>query len=903
MEARKKRFEELNITRDEINNIGKALQKEEFRKLFLEYCEEVTSPESKKIYQTEVTELEKQRGVDVTFINPEPGFVIKTSIDGDRKAFINICKNDKVKKPTSSAASEKGSRGQSWSLPFSLAPPREDYDKLRNHCTVFDVVFHPETIQLAEKNGEFRKMVINTALDAVEDNCHAKLDRANLKYPKMTYKGLPQAAVIRKKIPNHQAPEDHQELLDQIPYPVEGNTWTTVQKGKKVTEKKEETVDYTPPKYSIKYRHDVELSDFTNDVSSRLNATVPKALIISIDLPLLKSAKDLSLDISHKSLSLQCEMPKYKLNLVLPYGVDENAGNASFDATTRKLLIELPVKRIAPSLIDVGREDSGVESDPGGRADDESDDKSRSDNSDGGSDTGDQSLQEVFSPDYNGDDQPDTDGFLKKDIEYMLPNFSLNIFENTVAVVLHVKNVESSSVAQKILSEGRGIHLSFTSLGGGLFPQSYGFCMAFPSNAHMEPDSLTVEVWDNNVVVQVVLTSSSSPITESDILVGVGLDDLRARDITNLAVVEQMFADLQVSTENAESRSPLVEVHVAEENELVLKIEPFNSGGTEEENNVIESSASDKLSESPTVKALEKTAEKLEASPGRRNAVRLYSECSSDDVNGKKIRGILKKRPVRSLSESNVDDYPYYQLASLSDESGPNSVMGSVSCIGEGGSETGCETENESGDRQSKKTVRFNDVVAQQVFRPNSSILGQRKKNQRKQKNKKRAQERKASESEYSEQESEQEKARRRSCHSEGEASDFEDKNNMKKKIEFLKDLKVEPCNPQAKKILRRTNSSESDDDVKEGKAIGDRNMGNPAGDSSANSDTSGKMKKSFTTDESSEDERDEKTEDKKKKKKKRKAKNVGENGDGCKVGIKKTDKDFQSDLVHELEM
>ena len=54
MEARKKKFEELNISRDEINNIGQALQKEEFRKLFVEYCEEVTNPDNKKQFQHEL---------------------------------------------------------------------------------------------------------------------------------------------------------------------------------------------------------------------------------------------------------------------------------------------------------------------------------------------------------------------------------------------------------------------------------------------------------------------------------------------------------------------------------------------------------------------------------------------------------------------------------------------------------------------------------------------------------------------------------------------------------------------------------------------------------------------------------------------------------------------------------
>lgn len=543
MEARKKRFEDLNITRDEINNIGKALQQDEFRKLFVEYCEEVTNPESKKQYQKEVRELEKQRGVDVTFINPEPGFVVKSSIDGDRKAFINICKNDEVDKPSSSAASEKGTQGRRWSLPFSLAPPREDYDKLRNPCTVFDVVFHSETHKLAEKSSEFRKMLINTALDAVQDNCKVKLDCINLKFPKMTYKGLPQAAVIRKKMTNFQ-PEVDAEFLDQVPYPPEENLWTKVEKQKSLVKEKEEPIGYTQPKYSIKYRHGVDLSDFTNDPSSRLNSTVPKALVISIDLPLLKSARDVSLDVTHKSLSLQSENPKYKLDLVLPYGVDENCGNANFDVSRRKLIVEVPVKKASPSLIDVGREDSGVESDPCSRPDDDSDEKSPSDISDNGNDTFDPiSFQESSIEDSQDRTSSYRDSLLERDVAGMLPNYSWNTFDDMVAVVLHVKNVDTNSMTQSLVSN-RGIQLSFSSLGGGLFPQSYSFCMSFPGDVSVVPESLTVEIWDNNVVAQFGVTPAGSPITQ--VLVGTGPNDLQERDVTNLTAVEQKIADLQV---------------------------------------------------------------------------------------------------------------------------------------------------------------------------------------------------------------------------------------------------------------------------------------------------------------------------------------------------------------------
>lgn len=56
------RLEDLNVTQDELNSIGEALKKEEFRKLLCDYVEEIQNPENRKLYEEELTELEKQRG-------------------------------------------------------------------------------------------------------------------------------------------------------------------------------------------------------------------------------------------------------------------------------------------------------------------------------------------------------------------------------------------------------------------------------------------------------------------------------------------------------------------------------------------------------------------------------------------------------------------------------------------------------------------------------------------------------------------------------------------------------------------------------------------------------------------------------------------------------------------------
>ncbi|XP_046673561.1 LOW QUALITY PROTEIN: protein kintoun-like [Homalodisca vitripennis] len=119
------------------------------------------------------------------------------------------------------------------------------------------------------------------------------------------------------------------------------------------------------PKYSIKYRNNIDMQDYTNDLMSKMSITVPNELVVVIDLPLLKHASDASVDVSEKLITLVSENPaKYKLKLKLPYRVDSSKGNAKFDISKKVLTICLPVIRQGiHSNIDATREDSGVECD------------------------------------------------------------------------------------------------------------------------------------------------------------------------------------------------------------------------------------------------------------------------------------------------------------------------------------------------------------------------------------------------------------------------------------------------------------------------------------------------------------------------------------------------------------
>lgn len=524
------KLRELNLSKDEVDRIGDALRKPEFRKLFADYVEELQDPENKKLYEQEIIELEKERGVEVTFVHPKPGYVIKTSVNGTQKAFINICTNDIVKKPTSSPTIKEGARGLNWSLPHTLSPPREDLDNKQIRCQVFDVVFHPDTLHLAERNKAFRAMVNNTALDAVETNFDVKLDKKNLKFPKLSYKGIANPSVIRKHTDNiPERSEEEKELYEKIFAKAEAGAKHSPKKSKsKRTDSTEDLSEYTKPKYVIKHRTHIDIQEFTVHRDSKLNAAIPKELVLEVNLPLLKAASDITLNVTEKTVQLESEQPaKYKLNLTLPYQVIESAGNAKFEKDLKKLIVTLPVRRNG-SFSDF---DSGVDSD----------------NASPGSPDPEEEVQvkPVNEPSEECFDKSTEfrTRFLDETVHYNLPEFTCHVFENVIAFTLNVKNVDEKSVA-KFFRNGNEIHVKFLSISSSFYPGNYAFYVRFPEHK-VDEDDTSVEVWDNNVVLQVPVNCDSNEKSLRSYFYGLDADDVIQKYVEEPEIINQVLEEKQ----------------------------------------------------------------------------------------------------------------------------------------------------------------------------------------------------------------------------------------------------------------------------------------------------------------------------------------------------------------------
>lgn len=576
------------------------------------------------------------------------------------------------------------------------------------------MVFHPTTLCLAAKSRPFRGLVQDTACDSIESNFDVKLDRTNLKFPKLGYKGAECASVIRKpnKEPVPELSGDDKEVVDRLFANAPHSQKSPPKKPpppKKFTQPPDNS-KYASPKFVIKHRTHVELEDFTRHKTAKLNSAIPKELVVEVNLPLLRSSADIALDVVNRTLQLTSEKPaKYKLNLTLPYEVVQDRGSAKFDKDKKTLIVTLPVKRHKSMLLtDVSREDSGVESDHGSPP-----------------------LSSPISEIESVPEQPSQVveksqpvAFLRKDLHYSVPEFSCHSHENLVAFTLNIKNADERSI-EKLFPPplGSSLHLKFATISSSFYFTHYAFYLKLPASHTFDPEELSTEVWDNNVVVQLQVDSSAGSLTSY--FVGVDENDLKEMYMQEPSIINQVL-EAKMLKGNRDKDVFKVESETTTGDEVESQSEK-NSVSEDDSNGAVRKGRNKSKGKSKTkhkkTKARNAGAE-LELSGGDNDTLsnlpqkptraidilNSYSESSVDELSCSsptRSRGILKciqvgrRFTVRSVSESNLDDYSW---PSSSIENGTS--LESVIPEEEGRMSTSL-----------KKTVRFNDVISKQLFR------------------------------------------------------------------------------------------------------------------------------------------------------------------------------------------
>lgn len=513
---RRAKIDELDITREELDTFGEALKSAEFRKLLCEYVDEINDPENRARNEREIELYERERGAQVTFVRPRPGYVLKTSGDGVRKVFVNVCSSDAVQKPSSRADAAGG--GDHWSLPHCLSPVRQDYDKAHKPCDVYDVVFHPDALLLAKSGHRLRRMVEDTALQMVERNNGVSLDRANVKYPNIPFKGLARSLVIRNPIRDYQPPSDGQDAAELPGCPYQPPVQRPVQHHDLGPLKQNTSPPFTVPKYTIKYRSDVDIQEHAYNMHCKMNAVIPKELIVEINLPLLDSSVNVELDVLPKSLKMVCNKPsKYKLDVNLPYKVLEDEGNATFDQSTKKLIVRLPVLRTEPQLeyvknlvceVEMSKDEMCADNLDGNdvnghlNVDQNNDHKQESVTMNGNEVIVANHLHNENTNDlYNNTESNNNCNGSANDVHYIVPEHEF-IFGNKCILMLNVKNVDPTSVNVIVVNDKNLISGKFHSIGSGFFPIWFAFCIQIPSKSSLLKSDVKILPSDEKLILE-----------------------------------------------------------------------------------------------------------------------------------------------------------------------------------------------------------------------------------------------------------------------------------------------------------------------------------------------------------------------------------------------------------------
>ncbi|KAI8999528.1 pre-RNA processing PIH1/Nop17-domain-containing protein [Gaertneriomyces semiglobifer] len=349
MGGEKKR--DLNITEAEYRQLEQSLKNDEFRNLFMDYMKEIADPKNRELYEKELTALEADRGNDVRFVKPEPGYVIKTTLthgsNQGRKVFINICTSPEIAEAKPSPV-KKGDQGQSWSIPYSLGQPREDVDNANNKCTVYDCVFHPETYQLGRQKPAFDQLLVSTAIEGIEKQFKVHLDK-KYRVPKMKFKGVPTMTVIRTPAGSKPVGETTTEYIERLQEEQRRNQTSAKSQSSRLIEeldpaiapRTEDKVEAIP-KYRIVYKDiNADYQKYTCERERQYGAR-PDALTVKVQLPGVSSASQVDLDIDQKKMSVLVT-GRYRLLLELPLPVNPDKGDAKFNKAAQELSIELPV--------------------------------------------------------------------------------------------------------------------------------------------------------------------------------------------------------------------------------------------------------------------------------------------------------------------------------------------------------------------------------------------------------------------------------------------------------------------------------------------------------------------------------------------------------------------------------
>ena len=381
--------EEVYLTHTEVKKIERALKDPEFHKYWNEYLDEITDPAGRKEREEYILDQEKHNDLppNTHLVRPESLMCVKTytrrlfSTQGprkyiDQKLFINICTSKFMEPPIKTDVIHEGQKMQNWSLPYTLSKPRATKDNKGDIAMSVDIIFNTKC-RTSAQFPEFRKMLCDTALDAVNRYLKEYTEKASQNYKllsKMKYKGGTPEFILMKKRPtegqsalsenlksenhlpkeikdlyNQQNKQKDQKDDDEAEAPdVDVTAEEAIKQQKKSKKKMRIKAHNEAPKYTITESSVTDMTECfdgpTSDLLPKVVKKLPKSLVIRIELPGVRTTKNAKLEIQEKRLKFQY-LENYILDVPLPYYVDDGTAKAKYDKDKQILTLEVGLNK------------------------------------------------------------------------------------------------------------------------------------------------------------------------------------------------------------------------------------------------------------------------------------------------------------------------------------------------------------------------------------------------------------------------------------------------------------------------------------------------------------------------------------------------------------------------------
>ena len=365
-------------TEDEVRTIQEKMKDPEFMRLMTEYMESLQDPEYRREEEEYLSQIENearsQGDYSFDFIFPKEVFYVELlDVGKSKRVFVNICVCDKVEPYREETTGDR--MGSNWNVPVSVGREREDKindqdGPATDHCVVFDAVFNPSTIALAERSDKFQTFLVEIVVENLNGGYgkHYGYQYRRCCNSSSVKKcvGAPANQTIKKvggdgKLPVNRAPVSTKPHDFTKGVPLDSSHASTE------APRKEAVV----PRFTISHRGTVDMTDAWNWKISEKRIGVPKELVVKLDFSFegnigsvpsgfkgVKQASWLELEVSTNGTVLEIREDEegrhpFAGHIVLPFTVESDPVSAKFDRSKSllTLLLEvIPSQRSDPLL-------------------------------------------------------------------------------------------------------------------------------------------------------------------------------------------------------------------------------------------------------------------------------------------------------------------------------------------------------------------------------------------------------------------------------------------------------------------------------------------------------------------------------------------------------------------------